>query len=297
MPDTSPTDDLSTPTTLPPLLLPDPQPVGTNPFLVINSILGAFYVAAIQLTRARQDKVATLGRKMRTEVVDGVLKLHREDDVDRQNVYRDLRGHWMMWPGAMHDARNLAAEFRIPFAEYDPVLKAATVKLRDLEGIIQGFVSNKEVHPWCEIETRLHQFAASTTPKLLMTGPPPPQCNGTGPGVGLSGTNGPLNNPNLSPPGSGGANGRRPPERPKLVNSKRENDQRKLNVYRLVRRAKDQNPTFGAKQLLNHFKTDSDFKDSLKAAGLKPTESTFHKALEWIRKNPTSQETPTGNVS
>lgn len=127
----------------------------------------------MHLTRAREVRAAELGRKLRTEEVNGVLKLHWEDDVDRRSVETRLMGCLNQWWEALRGARNLAAEFRIPFAEYDPLLGAATAKLTDLDGIIQGVVSEKKVYPFDRLGHRLHDLAASTTPKPPTAVSPP----------------------------------------------------------------------------------------------------------------------------
>lgn len=151
--------------TVAPLVLPEPKPDGTNPFEVISWILFTYYVAARHLTEARQQKVAELGRKMRTEEWGGVEYLHWEDDVDRREVEKALHERTLFsWSKALCDARNLCAEFRIPFDVYDPLLKAASDKMADLDGVIRGVASDKEVYCCTDIEYRLHDLAHSTTP-------------------------------------------------------------------------------------------------------------------------------------
>jgi hypothetical protein len=156
------------------LVLPDPQPDGTNPFLVINWILFTSYVAARHLTQTREKRVEELGRKMRTENRDGCLMLHEEDDVDWRSVERALTQRiFLPWSKALNDARKLCAEFRIPFDTYDPLLKAAEDRLNDRDCIIRGVASDKEVYASTDIGKRLHELAASTTPIRPHTDPAP----------------------------------------------------------------------------------------------------------------------------
>jgi hypothetical protein len=150
------------------------MPDGTNPFRVISWLLFTGYAATQHLTQVRQKRVEVLGRKMRTEERNGVHVLHWEDDVDRQNVEKQLDERTLFaWSTALSNARKLAAEFRIPFETYDPVLKAAVDKWNDIHGIIRGVASDKEVYAWSDFDYRLHELADSTSPAHANTGAPP----------------------------------------------------------------------------------------------------------------------------
>jgi hypothetical protein len=82
-----------------------------------------------------------------------------------------------------------------------------------------------------------------------------------------------------------------------LTIAKSETEKAKHNVYELIRAAKEKNPGWGKKSMLNHFKSDNQFKELLKMAGLKLNDRLFHNALEWIKDNSPGQETRSGNVS
>ena len=149
------------------LVLPDPLPVGTNPFLVLNWILFTAHVAARFLTQARLWRIEELGRKMRTEYRGHVPMLHRDDDVDRDSVYCALNKRLgFSWQASLSAARNLCAEFRIPFDTFDQLLKAASDELNEVDSIIQGVAGDRTVYYGSETTTRLHELAESTTPRL-----------------------------------------------------------------------------------------------------------------------------------
>ncbi|MBM3978696.1 MAG: hypothetical protein FJ304_00135 [Planctomycetes bacterium] len=150
----------------PDFVLPDPLPDDANPFEVISWILFTGYVAARHLTEARQKKVAEMGRKMRTDVRNGVEYLHWEDEPDcKHEVSRSFTERAASrWSKALCDARNLCAAFGIPFAEYDPVLKTARELMNDRECIIEGVASDREAYWTTSIDTRLHELRHSTTP-------------------------------------------------------------------------------------------------------------------------------------
>jgi hypothetical protein len=146
------------------LVLPDPLPDDANPFRVINWILFTAYVAACHLTDARRARVRQLGRKMRTEDRNGVLMLHCEDDVDRRLIEDEMNQRLGAWYKAQKGARNLCAGHGIPFAVYDPLLKAAWAKLEETWSIIQRVASDKEVYLDNDLTHRLEELADSTTP-------------------------------------------------------------------------------------------------------------------------------------
>ena len=65
------------------------------------------------------------------------------------------------------------------------------------------------------------------------------------------------------------------------------------NIYDLIRGAWQEGS--GAKTLLDHFRTDKDFKERVREAGKAFDEQLFRNALAWIKENP-DQETRSGNV-
>ena len=80
--------------------------------------------------------------------------------------------------------------------------------------------------------------------------------------------------------------------------SQKPEDKAKRNVYELIRAVKEENPSWGKKKLLEHFKNDKDFKQQVKNANLDYDAQMFHAALQWIKENPlVSQETQSENVS
>jgi len=74
--------------------------------------------------------------------------------------------------------------------------------------------------------------------------------------------------------------------RPSLADSTNPEDIGKLNVYELIRIQRQANPTGGAKDLLQHFKGNSDFKTRLSEAGLTSDVKMFVAALKWIKEHP-----------
>jgi hypothetical protein len=148
------------------LVLPNGLPDDANPFRVIDWMLFTAYVAARHLTEARLARVEQLGRKMRTETPRGVLMLHWEDDVDKRPVENELHPRLAGWWDAHKRARNLCAGHCIPFAEYDPLLKAAWEKLNDIWAVIRGVASDTEEYHDDNLSSRLHELAASTTPVI-----------------------------------------------------------------------------------------------------------------------------------
>ena len=65
----------------------------------------------------------------------------------------------------------------------------------------------------------------------------------------------------------------------------------KTNVYEMIRAVKLKNSNWGKQKMYNHFKTNRQFKDRTKEAGLEFSPGMFHSALEWIDNNPVSQKT------
>jgi len=87
--------------------------------------------------------------------------------------------------------------------------------------------------------------------------------------------------------------------RRKLVASTDPKAKAKHNVYSLIRAAKEQNTKLkGPADLSDHFKDNRDFKEQVKAAGLKFGEKLFRAAREWMTRNPTVRhEMPSRNDS
>lgn len=58
------------------------------------------------------------------------------------------------------------------------------------------------------------------------------------------------------------------------------------NVYELVRKAKEDNPKWGKKEMHRHFKEHKDVKNLVTEAGLSFDLKLFNAALRWIERNP-----------
>ena len=163
------------------LTLPDPMPDGTNPFRVIDWVLLAVNAAAKQVMDARHDRIEELGRRMRkVQGPYGEGVPHPDDDVDWRAVDAALDDHIQRFHEAHKIARILCAEFGIPFAVHDPLLKTSWDELRKAQRVIRGVADCVTEYSF-GLNFRLHDLANSTTragrPELV----PPSQSGGPDP--------------------------------------------------------------------------------------------------------------------
>lgn len=86
--------------------------------------------------------------------------------------------------------------------------------------------------------------------------------------------------------GEGGKPSAKRGGRTPLTKSKKPEDKAKLNVYELIRAVKNEYPSWGKKELHNHFKKNNEFRARVKDASLTFNEQMFHSALKWLGDNP-----------
>jgi hypothetical protein len=106
-----------------------------------------------------------------------------------------------------------------------------------------------------------------------------------------------LNSPMLADPQELGTEILRRGGRSALSGSKKAQTKALHNLYMLIRTAKEANSSWGKKTLQKHFKTNKDFHDLVKEAGLKFELKLFHAALVWISRNPSGHRIQPQNVS